>query len=138
MSAQAPKDNAVAAALREAAAGLLYMSETDEPFEAVHWKNPGRPLDAARLLELTHAKPKTPVREESLESFFKDLTTPQDWHGEAEREDVRRYQKLKETIQSRLSGAKVFRVGEINVEIYIVGLTPEGDWAGLRTRAVET
>lgn len=138
MSAQDMKANAVAAALQEAADGLLYMSETDEPFEAVFWKGEGSPIDAGRLLKLIGANPCAPVREESLEDFFKDLVTEQDWHGEAEREDARRYRGLRETLQSRLGEARVFRIGEINVDIYIVGLTPEGDWAGLRTRAVET
>jgi hypothetical protein len=33
---------------------------------------------------------------------------------------------------------KVYRFGRRNIEVYIVGKTPTGDYAGLATKVVET
>jgi len=32
----------------------------------------------------------------------------------------------------------VFRVGKVKVDVFVVGKTADGDWAGLRTTSVET
>ena len=38
-----------------------------------------------------------------------------------------------------LSGVKVYKIGdEAEREVYIVGKTTNGQWAGLKTKAVET
>jgi hypothetical protein len=33
---------------------------------------------------------------------------------------------------------RVFKVGRVNLDVYVVGRTKEGDWAGVQTKAVET
>ena len=51
---------------------------------------------------------------------------------------MKKFRDLQQTLQDTLSDVKVFRVGETNLDIYVVGKTPEGEWAGLKTEAVET
>jgi hypothetical protein len=51
---------------------------------------------------------------------------------------VAKYKKLPEVLKSTLSGVKIYKVGQRKVTVYIVGTTDEGDWAGLKTTAVET
>jgi len=42
-------------------------------------------------------------------------------------------------LQEQLSGIKGYKVGdEAEREVYIVGKTKDGRWAGLKTSAVET
>ena len=41
-------------------------------------------------------------------------------------------------LKQNLGDLKVFKVGEVNVDVYIVGKTGSGKWAGVRTAAVET
>jgi hypothetical protein len=42
-------------------------------------------------------------------------------------------------LQEQLSGIKVYKVGdEAEREIYLVGKTKNGRWAGLKTSVVET
>lgn len=118
--------------------GLLYTTETDEPFEVIHWPGDGKPLDAGRLLELTSNAPDTPVSITSLDDFFKDLTTEQQWYGDQERATMQRYRDLENVIRRQLTDVRVFRVGEVEVSIYVVGVTPQGDWAGVKTSATET
>jgi hypothetical protein len=125
-------------ALQEAVSGLLYMSESDEPFELVHGTPGSATLERREVLDLLGRPPGTPVHEVPLGSFFKDLTEEKSWHGEAEKADVRRYRKLLEVLNQHLSDVKVFRAGEIQVDILIVGRTREGEWTGAKTKAVET
>jgi hypothetical protein len=123
--------------LKRATKGLLYTSESDEPFRTFTWKGEGT-LTAEKLLQLAKHEAGEKVEEISLDDFFGDLTEEQDWHGDEEKETVQKYKKLREAIEGRLSDVKVFRVGEPNIDIYIVGKTDTGDWAGVQTKAVET
>ena len=123
--------------LRKATDGLLYMSETDEPFKVVHWKSEQGPIDDQRVADLL-GHPGGPIELLSLDDFFSNLIKEQDWHGEEEKEDVLRYRRLLSTVKQHLSEAKVLRIGTMAVDILIIGRTPSGEWAGVRTRAVET
>jgi hypothetical protein len=46
---------------------------------------------------------------------------------------------LVKALQEQVSGIKVYRIGkEAEKEVYIVGKSKEGQWAGLKTTVVET
>lgn len=124
--------------LREAVKGLLYMSESDEPFEVLHWKDAADVYEPQKMPALSKRKAGTPVMAMSLEEFFQELVEEKSWHGEAEKADVRKYRNLKETIGKHLTRPQVFRVGELEVDIWIVGKSGTGDWFGIRTKAIET
>jgi hypothetical protein len=54
-------------------------------------------------------------------------------------EDRPKFDKLREALQEQLSGEKVYKVGnEAERNVYIVGKTEDGKWAGLKTTVVET
>jgi hypothetical protein len=125
-------------ALREAIQDLLYISESDEPFEVVAWKDVREPLCQRRLLELSEHSSDSHVQVGSLDAFFKDLIKEEQWHGEDEKSDVRKYRKLVQTIRNYMPDALVVRVGQTTIDIYIVGHVPEGHWAGVKTQAIET
>nr|WP_228056891.1 nuclease A inhibitor family protein [Tychonema sp. LEGE 07203] len=55
-----------------------------------------------------------------------------------ERETVKRFQNLVRVLKQNLSNIQVYRVGNININAYIVGVTDGGDWAGLSTKLLET
>ena len=124
--------------LQEAIQHLLYMSESDAPFEVVHWENGRGPLDRKQVLALTGYEENTPIKEITLHDFFKDLIQKKSWYGEIERETMRQYQRLFAVIQQRLTDVKVFFLGKVRVEIYIVGRSADGDWVGVKTTAIET
>lgn len=130
--------NDAIAALENASQGLLYQSESDEPFETFIWKKAEGELNAAAVLKRAKKPAKAPVQVLTLADFFKDLTTPQDWHGDEEKAIVAQYRSLQDAVQKNLTDAKVFKVGKKKVSIFVVGKTDEGDWAGLKTMSVET
>jgi hypothetical protein len=53
--------------------------------------------------------------------------------------DRPKYDGLRKAIQEQLTGVKVYKVGdESERNVYIVGKSKEGKWAGLKTTVVET
>ncbi len=119
------------AALKDASKGLLYPSETDAPFEAFSWGKAAGDLTPQKVAPLVKAAAGAPVEEQSLADFFQYLTADGAEHAEA-------FRKLRQVVGQRLSGVRVFRVGEVNIDVYVVGRTPDGDWTGLKTHSVET
>ena len=127
----------ITAQLQKASKGLLFLSESDAPFEVVKWKTQGK-LTPAKLLQLTEHSPDESVELVSVDDFFTVATQTEDWHDEEEREIVQRFQHLVSVLKQNLSNIQVYRVGSINIDAYIIGVTPNGDWMGLSTKLVET
>jgi hypothetical protein len=90
------------------------------------------------LLQLTNHPPDAPIKVVSVDDFFAIATQEEDWHDQDERETVQQFQDLVSVLKQNLSQLQVFRVGNINIDAYIVGTTPSGEWAGLSTKLVET
>jgi hypothetical protein len=131
------KKSEIGAALKKASEGLLFPSETDAPFEVVEWPGEQGKPDKARVLELAGVAPETPVKVRSLDGFFKDATTEEDWHDPEEKAEVQRFQQLVQTLKDTLKDVKVFLVGKRESDAYLVGRVDSG-WAGLKTRVVQT
>ena len=129
--------DSITAKLKQASNGLLFLSETDAPFEVIHWPAQGE-LTPTKLLQLTEHSPDVPVEIVSVDEFFDTPTAEEDWHDEEERETVKRFQNLVSILKQNLSQLQVYRVGSIEIDVYIMGVTSGGDWAGLSTKLVET
>jgi hypothetical protein len=115
-------------ALKQAGKGLKMPSETDAPFEVFAWDDAGE-LTPDRLLKLVGEPKGTAVEATSLDDLF--ATVPS--------EDKAEFQKLRQAIEEQLAGVKVYKVGdEAERQVYIVGKTTGGGWAGLKTTVVET
>lgn len=107
--------------LSRAAAGTLFMSESDYPFEVIQWAGPKEPT-ADFIRSLTGEAEDCPVQEIEVEDFLSSG----------------RYQRLLMALQSQLSNLKAYKVGRINMPVYLVGRSSEGSWLGVATRVVET
>ena len=111
--------------LTRAADGLLYPSDTDAPFEVHAW--PAGPADAqAALLANAPPPPGAKIQEVLPEEFFGELT------------DDPRFQTLRHTLQTSLTGLHILRVGQVNIAIYLLGQLPDGRWAAIKTVSVES
>jgi len=114
-------DQRVMERLSEAAAGLLYMSESDYPFELIQWDGPTEP-SADFLRNVAGEAKDCQIQKLEVEQFLSSG----------------RYQKLLSALQHELSDLRAFKVGRINMPVYIVGRSREGSWLGVATRVVET
>ena len=122
--------------LKQATTDLLWSSESDYPFEVVSWEL-GIELTPTDLFSNIYD---TDLAIESIPliDLFEPVLTIEDWYEDAELALVDRYTHLLDSINNNLSEVQVFRVGEVEIDIYIIGKTPTGDIIGLKTRSVET
>lgn len=130
--------SAVAATLEEASRGLLMPSESDYPFIPFVWKQrAAATLTPARLLKLAGHTPDTPVAAVSLDEFFRNVARPQPWHDSAQAAQVRQFRRLVKVLEANLSDIRVYRVGTVHIDVYIVGKVGR-DLVGLATVLIET
>ncbi|MEG4036058.1 nuclease A inhibitor family protein [Microcoleus sp. S36b_A4] len=129
--------DSIATQLKQASEGLLFGSETDAPFEVIHWPAQGE-LTPPKLLQLTGHPSDASVEVVTVDEFFDTPTAEEDWHDEEEEETAKRFQNLVSVLKQNLSQLQVYRVGSIEIDVYIVGETDGGGLAGLSTKLVET
>ena len=110
---------------------LVYTSETDASFEVFVEPEAG---EFNRDLE----KENRQIEDISCDKFFARFIKTQDWPGDNEKEMVRKFSILKEFLDSNLTDLRVFRVGRVQIDIYITGLDQDGKMVGVKTRAIET
>jgi len=117
------------------AEGLLFMSETDAPLtyyelspeKSQEWP----PSNGGQFLQLIGEDPEAPVEKLAPEKFFRDLRP-----GNEDRED--QVAALQKAMTGELRNLEGFRVGEIQINIFVLGTANSGRVAGLRTLSVET
>lgn len=117
--------------------GLVYMSETDADF-TVFVGNEAESITKEEILKQTKSSPNTLIEEKSFNEFFLKLTTIKDWFGDEQKQMAEKFSILEKLLRENLISKKVFRIGEIQIDIYIVGLDAENKLVGVKTKAVET
>lgn len=118
---------------------LLYPSESDEPIEVVetHLRT-AEPLTPSHIKEWFMLPPSVYVEKRPEADFWSPVTTIEDWFGEEEKETAKRFQQLKETVDRLLTDRQIFRVGDTEIDVYLLGKPADGPWVGLKTMVVET
>lgn len=117
--------------------GLYYISETDAeilPFVGSKTTE----VTAVEVLTQTENSSDSAIEEREFEAFFARLTKDQDWFGLEEKNNAQRFSALKNLLETNLRDLKVFKIGLIEIKIYVVGLNTEDVLMGIMTKAVET
>ena len=119
------------AEIEKSTAGLTYISETDAPIE---------PYSAGKAdaVKVEHITTTAPHQEMSASDFFARLTLDRDWYGAKEKATAQRFADLQKLLEENLRDLKVFKVGRVQIDIYVVGLDADGNLNGIKTKAVET
>lgn len=118
---------------------LLYPSESDEPIEFVScYLKQDSPLTVSQIEDWLMLPPSTYVEEIPEEEFWEPVVRTEEWFGEEEKKQVSQFQKVRQLIEESLTVRQVFRVGDTEIDIYLLGRTAEGKRAGLKTKVVET
>ena len=123
--------------LDAACEGLVYISETDAPVLPFYGSVAAN-VTGAMILHQTGRKADSATQETDFDGFFERLTTVKDWFGEPEKARAKKFLELKKLLEENLRSVKVFRLGKIQIDIYVVGLDADGRVAGIATKAVET
>lgn len=123
--------------IEKAAANLFYISETDAEISAFVGKQ-AKSVNRDTLMIQIESKADSPVEERNFTEFFARLTEIQDWFGAEETETASKFAGLKEVLENNLRDLKVFKVGKIHLDVYVVGLDAENVLLGVKTQAIET
>lgn len=113
--------------LRQAADGLTYPSESDEPFDAFRWDGTG----AARDQIAAHARKGRKIEAVPVDAFFGQLD---------DADDADRFRSLRRALESTLKDLQIFRASgdDAEVDVFLIGRLPSGQLAGLHTISIET
>jgi hypothetical protein len=129
-------DEQIIEELREATRGLTFMSESDYPFEVFQW---GAAEPTQEFLRgLTGETSDVPVETTTAALFFRVAASEAEWKNAEQLKEARRFQALLRLLEQNLKDLKVFRVGVINIPVYVAGRGASGNWLGVSTRVVET
>ena len=131
------RDEDVLDELERAAAGLLFVSEADYPFEVFKWDGAVE-ITPQFLREAAGQSRDAAVALKSVDEFFAAAVSEPAWKTGEELSTARRYKSLVATLKNNLGDLRVYKVGEINIPVFVVGRGGEGNWIGLKTRSVET
>jgi hypothetical protein len=123
--------------LKSLTEGLSYQSESDYPVEP-YAREAGKGAPSAEEFAAGREGEDAAVRELDFDSFFSNATQEQDWQDDEARARAKRFQALVEFLKSNLKDIKVYRVGGVEADVYVVGKTDSGDFAGVKTKVVET
>ena len=116
---------------------LLYPSESDEPFEYIEWNLPlDKPIDKTQIVGFIK-DPNAKIKTWNLTDFFKIPITEKDWFDDYQKKQVVLFKNLLNILQENITDIQVFRVGRVEIEVYIIGKTKD-TWAGLKTMLVES
>ncbi len=126
--------------LRKLTKGLMFQSESDYPVKAFVPTKAQRQqsVSAQDIIAAKKTAPEVAVTEVELDGMFGSAMQEQDWQSPEERQSAKRFQQLVQTLKDNLSEIKVFKVGETEADVYVIGKTKSGDLIGIKTKVVES
>ena len=129
---------AIAAQVQPLLTNLFYPSESDE---AVEWVTcplkTAQPLSVSQLKEWLLLPPSVFIDVSHEADFWELVTTEETWYGADEKARTATFKQL-QTLMQPLPDRQLFRVGETEIDLYLLGRMPDDTWAGLKTKVVET
>jgi hypothetical protein len=123
--------------IKDAASGLLYLSESDYPFEEVCLGGSSSSLEE-RLLALSGKAKSVQVEQITLEHFLRNMVKVYPGATPEQQQTAQRFQYLQQVLQEELTDINVYRIGNIQIDAFIIGKLKDGTYGGLRTKLVET
>lgn len=120
--------------LENAASGLLMMSESDYPF--TYFTTEATAIDENLMLSLAGKTEGAIVERTTIDHLLRNMANTSS--GSVNQETAQKFINLSDTLKLELTGLTVYRVGEVQVDVFIVGQTSEGTVAGMRTKLIET
>jgi hypothetical protein len=128
------------AQLEDTTQDLWWSSESDYPISVI-WQPPAEinaEINADQVRQLAGCGADAPIQVVALEDFFARAIVPQSWHTPEDKANIAQLKKLKALLTESLNQVQVYRCGEIEVSVYIVGVAPNGSVAGVKTVLIET
>ncbi|MDY0062019.1 MAG: nuclease A inhibitor family protein [Myxococcota bacterium] len=126
-------------ALTLAVDDLWFTSESDYLFDIRQWPGEGNLAPSESQVRRLAAIPADALFEErDFVDFFENLTTPYEGAPEEEIATCARYAELQQLLEAHLEHLVVYRFGEIEIDVFILGTTRCGELFALHTVSIET
>ncbi len=136
---QTPEPASFSTKLTPLLTDLFYPGESDEPVEPITcYLGQVEPLLVTQIKEWLMVPPSVYVEETSEAGFWAPVVTEEDWYGDDEKTRTAKFQQLKQLLEAELTVRQVFRVGEGETDVYLLGRQANGERTGLKTKVVET
>ncbi len=123
--------------LKKATENLFFISETDAEITPFFGRQ-AQAVTKEEILMQSQSMANVLIEEKDFAGFFKRLTEIQDWFGDEEKATAQKFAELKDLLERNLRDLKVFKIGKIQIDVYVVGLDAENNLLGIKTKAVET
>ena len=123
-------------ALDDACRGMFYVSETDSPIVPVLSATPNDVTIEEFIKNAVRSNGQ--VEKKPISAFFDRLISEKAWQSEDERSNAGRFSILRAIVLDQLDGPATYRIGRVQIDIFVLGRDAEGCIAGFRTRSVET
>lgn len=123
--------------LTAAAAGLLFISESEAPLEYVEAPLPAGGGVSAAVVAAAFGEA-APARETGVDDFFAGHISDSDPADPVAQENAPRFAALVEALEQHVRGPRVYCFGETEKRCYVVGAAEGHIIAGLRTVVYET
>jgi len=118
---------------------LFYPSESDEPIEPVScYLKQETPLTVSQIKDWQMLPPAVYVEERPAADFWAPVVMEQDWYTDDEKARTARFQQLHQFLERELTVCQVFYVGEMEMDVYLLGREPSGQRTGIHTKVVQT
>ena len=137
-------DSPLKTQLEEACQDLWWSSEADYPVEVV-WQSASevssdeqKPTHEKLVRRVMNISAADKLIEVEVEAFCERSLTPKSWHTAEDKAQLAQLQRLKNLLTDSLQKLKVYRHGEVDISLYILGYTAKGDLACVKTCLVET
>lgn len=113
------------------------MSESDYPLQVVQLDRPSASLEEV-LLRFSEKEPGNPIEKQELDYFFRNAARIDPMATPVQQQTAHRFQQLVKVLKEELTDIQVYRIGEVEIDAFIIGRLPDGTHAGLRTKLIET
>jgi hypothetical protein len=125
--------------LRKLTNGLTFMSESDYPVKPFAPAAQGpQPRTAQEIIAAQKPAADASVTEREVDSFFNAAVQERAEQTPEAQATAKRFQALVKWLKENLSELKVYRVGGVEADVYVLGRTAAGTIAGVTTKVVET
>lgn len=131
------KDKELIPRLEKLSDNLLWMSESDYPFQVFLWENT-EIIIPEQIKKITNSAEQAAIEIISVNDFFEPALKLRSYQNAGDRTKIRKYQNLVNFLKTNLKDIKVYRIGSIEIDVYIIGKTESGNLAVLATKVIET
>ncbi|MEM6869116.1 MAG: nuclease A inhibitor family protein [Cyanobacteria bacterium P01_C01_bin.121] len=132
------------AKLENACKDLWWSSEADYPVEVVWCEIPESQcpesgvLAPALVRQVVGCAEDAAVTSQLFDSLFDKYLTPKRWHTAEDKQQLNQLRALKTLLSENISNLQVYRCGEVEITLCILGYVSTGILAGVKTCLVET